>query len=131
MANSKTVGDTSEAKVLARFIELGWGVMIPFGDNLRYDLVLDRGNGLERVQVKTAQYKCGTIRFRSCSQRNRTNIKIKYNGQADIFAIYCAYTGNVYLIDVNETNNYELSLRIESSKNNQSKHIRWASNYAI
>ena len=129
MANTKTVGDISEAKVLAKFIELGWAVMIPFGENQRYDLVLDRGKGLERVQVKTAHYKSGAIRFKSCSQRTRTCIKDKYNGQADLFGIYCLELDKVYLMNIDETDHQELTLRLERPKNNQSKYIRWATNY--
>lgn len=80
MANSKTVGDVSEAKVLARFIELDWSVSIPFGDNQRYDLILDRGLGLERVQVKTACYRSGSLVFKACSQSCGGSKKFKYIG---------------------------------------------------
>lgn len=131
MGNSKTVGDASEARALARFVELGWAVMIPWGDNLRYDMVIDRGRGFERVQVKTARVKNGALTFRSCSQSVKASRKIKYNGQADLFAVCCPADPKIYLISVDETNHTEVFLRFEQTKNHQEKNIRWASYYAI
>lgn len=40
-ANSKSIGERSEAMALAHFLQLGWVVLLPFGDNQRYDLVID------------------------------------------------------------------------------------------
>lgn len=58
MQNSKSKGDISEAKCLTRFLEKGWRVYLPFGDNARCDMIVERSEGiLEKVQVKTARMK--------------------------------------------------------------------------
>jgi len=55
MTNTKSIGDRAEAKVLSACIERDWTVSVPFGDNARYDLIVDTSDrGLLRVQVKTA-----------------------------------------------------------------------------
>ena len=45
----------------------GWDVLISFGENTRYDLVVDRGNQLRRVQCKTGRLRHGAVVFRTCS----------------------------------------------------------------
>lgn len=44
-------------ETIAAFTREGWTVCVPLTDNQPYDLVIDRGNGPERVQVKTTRYK--------------------------------------------------------------------------
>ena len=39
MTDTKTAGEITEAVVLAEFLKAGFPVLVPFGDNLRYDLV--------------------------------------------------------------------------------------------
>ncbi len=46
-------GNSSEAIVLAAYIQAGFLVSIPFGGGSAYDLVVDTGTRLIRVQVKT------------------------------------------------------------------------------
>lgn len=42
VGNKKQVGDKGEAKILSDLISRGYSVSIPFGDNDKYDLVLDK-----------------------------------------------------------------------------------------
>jgi hypothetical protein len=129
--NTKAIGELSEAIVLAKFISLGWIVLHPFGDNQRYDLVIDRQNGFERVQVKTGKIKKGAIVFQTCSTyAHRGGTRKGYIGQIDLFAIYCPETGFVYLIKVDEFNMCG-SLRIDDPKNKQNKGIKWAKDFKI
>jgi len=51
--NTKQIGDETEVRVITALIAEGYSVSIPFGDNDKYDLVLDTGNQLLRVQCKT------------------------------------------------------------------------------
>ena len=43
----------------AALIEAGYAVSKPFGENQRYDLVIDDGETLARVQVKTGRLRNG------------------------------------------------------------------------
>ena len=48
-------GLTTELKCMEKFIEYGFIVSIPYGNNSRYDLLLDGGNGKYiRIQCNTA-----------------------------------------------------------------------------
>lgn len=48
-------GLTTELKCMGKFIEYGFIVSVPYGNNSRYDLLLDGGNGKYiRIQCKTA-----------------------------------------------------------------------------
>jgi PD-(D/E)XK endonuclease len=51
----KSYGEASEAAFLARACALGFSVATPWGDSNRYDLLLDTGRRLWRVQVKSSQ----------------------------------------------------------------------------
>lgn len=62
--NSKQIGNIGEAKVLSKFIELGFPVYIPFGDNEKADLVVEFNGKLNKVQVKTSiDAKNGNVIF--------------------------------------------------------------------
>ena len=47
-------GITTELQVAQKLVSLGYIVSIPFGNNSRYDLIVDTDNNLYRVQVKYA-----------------------------------------------------------------------------
>ncbi len=50
----KARGELAEARFLAKAMELGFTVSKPFGDNARYDFILDCDGRISRVQVKSA-----------------------------------------------------------------------------
>src|SRR5262249_30713483 len=54
MPNTKSIGEVSEAIILAEFLKAGFPVLLPFGDNQRYDMVVEVGGRFLRVQCKTA-----------------------------------------------------------------------------
>jgi hypothetical protein len=49
MAHPKDVGDKSTLTIMLALRETGYGVLVPFGENTRYDLVIDDGRALRRV----------------------------------------------------------------------------------
>lgn len=128
-ANTKAIGEISEAMVLARFLQLGWVVLQPFGDNQRYDYVIDRGVGFERIQVKTGRIRKGSVVFSPTSSYAHRGRKAKgYKGQIEMFAVYCPDNDKVYLAPVGEFNTAGC-LRLYATKNNQNKGIKWANNF--
>lgn len=130
--NSKAIGDISVAMVLARFLELGWIVLLPFGDNQRYDIVIDRGNGFEKVQVKTAHKLGDCLEFATCSSyAHRGGKRKSYYGECDLFAVYSKDTNKVYMLKVDDAPKTTCSLRLTPPRNRQKKNIRIASDYEI
>lgn len=46
---TKRIGNIGEAKVLSKFIELGYPVYIPFGDNEKADLIAEFNGKLNKI----------------------------------------------------------------------------------
>jgi len=68
-------GERSEAIIIARLLEIGYDVLTPFGDNQRYDLVIEDANGrFWRVQCKMGWMDEGksVIKFATASSYNHT-----------------------------------------------------------
>lgn len=52
--NSKQQGDIGVAQAIAYYTKNGYICSFPLTDNSKYDLIVDKNNKLERVQVKTS-----------------------------------------------------------------------------
>lgn len=133
--NTKTIGERTQGIVLATFLRMGKVVLLPFGDNQRYDLVIDEGGTFLRIQCKTARLVSGgdAIKFETASSYvHRGGIKKHYRGEADYFAVYSPDTGKVYLLSVNDVGKAGCMLRLKpTTANRQQKGIRWAKDYEI
>jgi len=46
-------GDIGEARAIYEYTKLGYGVLKPLNDSMKYDLVIDIEGHLKKVQVKT------------------------------------------------------------------------------
>ena len=57
--NRKRMGEVAESAFLHKAVELGLMVAKPWGDSSRYDFVVDSGERLLRVQVKSTSCLCG------------------------------------------------------------------------
>ena len=65
---TKEIGDISEAKILAKLLNDGYIVLLPFGENKRYDLVVNHNNKFIKIQCKTASnISNNRITFYPCS----------------------------------------------------------------
>jgi PD-(D/E)XK endonuclease len=136
MEHPKEIGDRSTMAIIFAFRLQGWNVLIPFGENTRYDLVVERGNQLRRVQCKTGRLRNGAVVFRTCSSyAHHPNPKIlrrDYYGQIDEFAVFCPETQAVYAIAIEDVPTKEQArLRVTAPANNQVKGIRLAAAYEI
>ena len=133
MADTKTAGDISEAVVLAEFLRAGFPVLLPFGDNRRYDLVVEVRGRFLRVQCKTAS-PCGWRGDRSCIRfkaRSGVHQSRSYKGQADLFAAYSPDTSQVYVLEVDEVPDTDVWLRLTPARNNQQINIRLAEEHTL
>jgi hypothetical protein len=115
--------------------DAGFAVLLPFGENTRYDLVIDNGTSLARVQCKTGKLSAGAVRFPTCSTSPHPNVRNPhrdYLGQIDYFAVYCPQTTGVYLIPIDEIAlARQGALRIDPPRNNQRRRVRYAERYAL
>lgn len=136
MRHPKDIGDESTLSIIYALRLAGFGVLMPFGENTRYDLVTDDGTSLRRVQCKTGRLREGAVRFRtSSSYAHHPNPKVlrrDYHGQVDDFAVLCRQLGAVYLIPIEDLPMKEAAaLRVEPARNNQRARVRLAAQYEI
>ena len=54
--DTKLKADIAESAVLTELLSKGFKVLKPVGDRLPYDLALDIGDKLVRIQIKSAWY---------------------------------------------------------------------------
>lgn len=127
------VGHRSEAAILAQLVSRGYRILLPFGVNQRYDLVLESEGSFFKVQCKTGRLRDGVIRFSAQSvQSNTVGTRVKhYAGEVDLFAVYCPDNDCVYVIPVDEVPTTGMYLRVEKPRNRQRKRVRWAEDYAL
>jgi hypothetical protein len=131
--DTKSVGDVSEAMMIGIFVKAGYLVSIPFGENHRYDLIIDGDDGLKKVQVKTGRLRNGAVLYNCCSTHTHRGgpASRPYAGEVDFFAVYCPDTESAYLVPIDEAVATLGTLRIVPPSNRQTKRIRWADRYVI
>src|SRR5574341_209525 len=125
-------GDLSESSVLRAFIKAGFVVSMPFGDGAPYDLIVDTGKRLLKVQVKTGRLRGGCVLF--AAQRingHHGTRRYKYDeGEIDLFAVYCPDNEQIYLVPT-LGDLAEGRLRIDVTRNNQQQKVRWAKDFEL
>jgi hypothetical protein len=127
------VGHRTEAAVLAEFVKRGYKVLLPFGVNQRYDLVLEHDGRFLKAQCKTGRLRRGVIRFSAVSTQSNTSETRRrgYEGEVDLFVVYCPENQNVYVIPADEVPFTGMYLRVDPPRNGQSKRVRWAREYEL
>lgn len=129
----RDTGRTTEAVILARCLQMGYQVSIPFGHNNRYDLIVDTGGALLRAQCKTA-FKRGddVISFRTYSVNTRTGDKRFYHDEIDVFLVWCPDLDKVYSLPAIKELKQEPYLRLNEPKDGRRrKDMLWAHNYEL
>jgi hypothetical protein len=130
VTNSKETGDETEAVVLRRLIAQGYSVSVPFGDNDKYDLVVDDGERLYRIQCKTAwSNKPETIRFNTHSQTTKEGAyhEQTYDGVVDAFVVRYPSMEQLYCVDTEEAGDQKMELRFDGEIDHP--RINWAETY--
>jgi hypothetical protein len=135
MEHPKDVGDRTTLAIMLALHESGYQVSTPFGENTRYDLVLDDGARLLRLQCKSGRMRLGAVEFATASSYahhpNEKRTQRHYRGQIDAFAVYCRETRGVYLIPIEELPLDRAYLRVLQPQNGQRKRVRFAAEYEI
>jgi hypothetical protein len=134
MLTTTQKGLVAETAIVHECAKRGIGVARPLAD-AGYDLILDLGPKLLRVQCKWAARRGGVIAIstRRCRRGRRGHIHRSYaEDEIDAIAAYCPDTGCCYLLP------HELSveravvqLRVARARNNQIVGIRWARDHEL
>ena len=136
LAENKRKGNVGEAKCLAKMVELGVPVSIPFGDNERYDMIIEHNNHLEKIQVKysSCQEREGSITFKVVSSTNHTTNKhlSNYDNDVDAFLLYNSLNDEIYYLPIDILNGKKtITLRMEPTKNGQTKNCLFTADYLV
>jgi hypothetical protein len=132
----KEIGDRSTLAAMLGLKAAGYALLVPFGENTRYDLVVDDGHRLARVQCKTGRLRNGAITFAVTSTYGHhphpAAVRRTYEGEIDFFAVYCPETAGVYLVPIDDVPTRSIArLRVVPTRNGQKRHIRHAADYEI
>lgn len=129
------VGNVGELRVAYEAARRGYTISIPFGHDAKYDLVVDRGGILQRVQVKTVTSDGKVIKVHTRSP-GRVDGKVNINKytSADIeWIVVVDLTSDVCLFvpasELGSTGKDAMSFRITLPKNNQRKNVRFVEDY--
>jgi len=123
-------GDATEAMVVAKLTERLIPVSIPFGDNQRYDAVIETPDAeLLRVQIKTGRLQGGKIDFHGKSQHTNStgNTYKKYHDDVDYFLVYTPELDSLHVVGEHEFDS-RIQLRVDDPKQADSS-INWADGY--
>jgi hypothetical protein len=127
------VGTRTEAAIAGELVRRGYRVLLPFGTNQRYDLVLDLDGSFARVQCKTGRLRNGCVNFSAQSVRANTRkvMTRPYIGEIELFLVYCPEIGRIYAVPIDEATRSQGYLRIAPTANGQHKGVRWAKDYEL
>ena len=128
------VGLRTEAAIVAELIRRGYAVLLPFGTNQRYDLVLDIGGTFVRAQCKTGRLRKGVVVFSTRSVRTNTRqtfFRDYTTKEVELFLVHCPETGAIYAVPVADAPAGHGYLRVDPTKNGQEAGIRWARDYEL
>jgi hypothetical protein len=133
--NTSRRGDETEAILLARLLDCGCSVSVPFGDSDRYDLLVDDDGYLFRVQCKTGSWVNGAVRFKlySSTVADGERVDAEYTAdEVDAYAVYSSETDAAYWVPISETGSGEMRLRVEEPEPKAPRsRLNWAGEYLL
>jgi hypothetical protein len=127
-----TRGNAAEARLLSEFVARGFDVLVPFGGGQPYDLAVDLGTMTLKIQCKTAWLTAGgsCLTF-NCRSTDHGRGRRPYDGLADLFGVFLPPRDSVYLVPLDSVGGFAGRLRLEPTKNNQKRGVRFAEDFEI
>lgn len=129
MRDTSGPGERAEAEVLRALVLSGASIWLPWGGSSRADLVFEDDEGLHRVQVKRGRVTRGALFFATCS--NTGGMQRDYRGEVEYFGVYSPELDRCFLVPVGHVPSRGAHLRLEPTRNNQHRGIRWAVEYLL
>ena len=94
----KQKGDIAEQAVILKCLQLGWAVLTPIGDRLPYDLVIDTGEKLVKIQVKSAWLDKKSNNYMVDNRKTNTNTR---NRKVNVYNDNDFHYAIIYIEDIN------------------------------
>ena len=99
---TKQKGTIAEQAVILAALQRNWGVAVPVGDFLAYDLVIDVESRLLKIQFKSAWYDTAKQNYVVDNRRTKTNrrqmLRSPYSDEDFDFAILYINTLSVFYV---------------------------------
>ena len=137
MASPSSIkGAIAEAAITAAAVELGFVVLRPLVEGRRYDLVIDTGPDLFRVQCKWGRLRRGVVAVVLTTCRHtptRGYVRSKYTpDEIDGVAVYCGELKRCFYLPIAmAAGRSAVHLRLQPAANNQALAINWADDYSF
>lgn len=136
--NSKSFGNVGEMRIAYEFVKRGFVVSFPFGDNARYDMIVDINGELKRVQAKTTarQNEYGAFTFHNYYQTYHRNNKHKFvydDSEIDYVCCYVQPIDECLIIPIKDLDSNTIAFRVDGdyTKSGQEKGIRFIGDYSF
>ena len=133
--NTKQKGNITEMQCAVAFMQQGYKVSFPYGEDCKYDMIVDTGKHLYRVQCKTSSKLPNSeegFKFKTRSTVITTHgVKTSGYSQEEIDVFATMYEGQCYVISVKDCGVNEKILRFQYPKNGQHKGITLAVDYKL
>ena len=133
--NSKRIGNIGEAKVIAKFVEMGIPIYIPFGDDEKADLIAEFDGKLNKIQVKTSiksKNGCSIFDLTSSTAHRTNGERRKYlNSEIDYFALYSLDRDKIYLMKVPDNPMSAITIRFKDTKSGMKSRVNYESDFLI
>lgn len=97
MRTTQRKGDIAASQAIATFTRIGWDVSIPLTESAPYDLVVDNGVSLFRVQVKYSS--SGEVDLRNIHSNSKGYVVKKLTTQAYDWLYIFTKDGKEYLLE--------------------------------
>lgn len=134
MLSSHFIGEITEQRVALEFLKLGILVSKPLVQSSKYDFVVDINTKLYKIQVKTSTIREDGAYFNFATSTSHTNTKgtlnLTYSAEdVDYFATISE--GQCYLLPYEVCGNRAQRVRLQPTKNGQTKGIVFAKDYKL
>ena len=126
MYHNQSKGKSAEILFELLCMEQGWQCCKPITDFMQYDYIIDRGNGFEKIQVKTVFFDKKKKKFRCDLRKNKSKSrnKTKYcHGDFDTVAISVDARNWILIPWESVKNNSEININDKRIQNERSWHI--------
>jgi transposase-like protein len=124
----KGIGDRSEARIMAEFLDAGMDILVPFGDRNRYDLVIDDSGKFIRIQCKTARLIGDKFVFKTESNNWNSGKRRGYVNEIEFFAVFLRENRKVYIFSPGNLPKGLCVIRLDKS-NTGNNGTRFAEDY--
>lgn len=117
--------------VMAALIKNGYAILLPLGEQHRYDFAIERDGALARVQAKTGKVAEGCLLFTSCTHNRDTLVRTNYRGVVEWFGVYAPELDASFLVPVDLMPVTQGRLRLEPRTRHSGNPVPMASDFAL